>query len=97
MARGAQIYSLMGLNEDAERLLIRQQARGNRASPTQAALAYLAVGRYEESLALFQRAGAYGIQGGDIVTYLVKNNDWNDPILDRPEFVEVRSRLGFRE
>jgi len=24
-------------------------------------------------------------------------NTWNDPILDQPEFVEVRSRLGFRE
>ena len=29
-------------------------------------------------------------------TYL-KTNIWNDPILDQPEFVEVRSRLGFRE
>ena len=27
----------------------------------------------------------------------IKANIWNDPILDQPEFVEVRSRLGFRE
>ncbi len=32
-----------------------------------------------------------------IVLMWLKNNVWNDPILDQPEFVEVRSRLGFRE
>ncbi len=28
---------------------------------------------------------------------LHKTNAYNDPILDQPEFVEVRSRLGFRD
>ena len=35
-------------------------------------------------------------EGHFILMYL-KTNIWNDPILDQLEFVEVRSRLGFRE
>ena len=27
----------------------------------------------------------------------IRSNVFSDPILDQPEFVEVRSRLGFRE
>ncbi len=36
-------------------------------------------------------------EGATHVENLNRFNTWNDPILDQPEFVEVRSRLGFSE
>jgi len=95
-ARAALLYSQFGRQEDAERLFALQQEMSG--SDLQNALAFLAIGDYDESLTLL-RAAAESVypEPGDTIAILVKKNIWNDPILDQPEFVEVRSRLGFRE
>jgi len=95
-ARAALLYSQFGRQEDAERLFALQQEMSG--SDLQNALAFLAIGDYDESLTLL-RAAAESVypEPGDTIAILVKKNIWNDPILNQPEFVEVRSRLGFRE
>ena len=58
----------------------------------------MGVGDYERALeALNRLADQEGPDKGSVLFGWFKNNYWGDPILDQPEFVEVRSRLGFRE
>ena len=102
LAGGAQIYSLLGRDEDAARLFELQQALFNRTGPTpgpaQSALAYLAVGQHDESLALLKISATNEVpHAADVLIHLVKLNLWNDPVLDQPEFVEVRRKLGYVE
>ncbi len=95
-ARAAQLYSQLGRQEDAERVFALQQEMSG--SDVQNALAFLAIEDYDESLRLLRAAAESEYpEPGDTLTILVKTNIWNDPILDQPEFVAVRSRLGFRE
>jgi len=94
-ARGAQIYSRLGRKEDAERLFTQVQQLPT--SDVQNALAFLAIGDYVESLRLLRAAANSEYpEPGDTLTILVKLNIWDDDVLERPEFVEVRSNLGFR-
>ena len=95
-ARGALLYSQLGRQDDAERLFAQQ--RQMLSSDVQNALAFLAIGDYDESLRLLRAAAESEYpEPGDTLTVLVKVNIWNDPILEQPEFVEVRRRLGFTE
>ena len=95
-ARGAQLYSHLGRKEDAERLFVQQQEMP--ASDAQNALAFFAIKDYGESLRLLRAAAESQYpEPGDTLTILVKVNIWNDPILNQPDFVEVRRRLGFGE
>jgi TolB-like protein/cytochrome c-type biogenesis protein CcmH/NrfG len=95
-ARQAQVYSRVGRPDDATRLFDAMWALS--PSPVQAALGYLAIRDTDESLRLFREAADSDVPlPGNAVTIYTKQNVWNDPILDQPEFVEVRSRLGFRE
>jgi TolB-like protein len=95
-ARPAQIYSRVGRPDEATRLFNEMWALS--PSPVQAALGYLAIRDIEESLRLFREAADSDVPlPGNAVTIFTKQNAWNDPILDQPEFVEVRSRLGFGE
>ncbi len=95
-ARPAQVYSRVGRPEDAMRLFNDMWALS--PSPVQAALGYLAIRDTDESLRLFREAADSDVPlPGNSLTIYTKQNAWNDPILDQPEFVEVRSRLGFRE
>ncbi len=62
------------------------------------ALGYLAVGENEQALAALHRT----IENPALVSEpfpftFMRHNDWTDPVLEQPEFLEVRSRLGFRE
>ena len=95
----AYAYARVGRIEDAERFfsLIDE--------PDEARLAHLELGRQnvqatldllreiaDESYPEEPEARAYsGANLGRLVW-----NTWNDPILDRPEFVEVRRRMGYR-
>ena len=58
--------------------------------------AYLGVRDADQALHhLKLAAGKWaGIGRGQIS---IKNNFYHDPILEQPEFAEVRSRLGFKE
>ena len=59
-------------------------------------LAHLAVG--DNQAALEELRGVVGSSAayGQIGRFF-KSNAFSDPVLDQPEFVEVRNRLGFRE
>ncbi len=87
--------SRVGRSEDATRM------RSQITETPIPVLAYLAIGDREAALErLNQLTGVVdyrdpGILRGEM--FHIKANPWNDPILDQPEFVEVRSRLGFRE
>ncbi len=59
-------------------------------------LTHLAIGNDRAALDSL-REFAEGTTRLGMTTDLYKSNVFNDPILDQPEFVEVRSRLGFRE
>ena len=62
------------------------------------ALAYLALGEHEEALRWLTTAADNRIAdaGWRNLEELASNNR-ADPVLDRPEFVEVRDRLGFTD
>ncbi len=73
-------------------------AGGGRIGPAQWALVHLAAGNIDQALDWLNTAAENRLPvGGFFITALKKANLFSDPILDQPEFVEVRSRLGFRE
>ena len=78
-------YALAGLEDEAERVLAETES-----TPINVALAMrdieLSLERLE-SLAQAQRAG----QGSGRGNWMLIRNAFNDPILDRPEFVELRN------
>jgi hypothetical protein len=60
------------------------------------ALAYLAIGEQERALEWLNTAAENRIpDGGFMVLWWLRANAFSDPVLEQPEFVEVRSRLGF--
>ncbi len=65
------------------------------------AVASLAVGDSEKALELLNEHVQTTLRATDAFDLAsliyIKVNVWNDPILEQPEFVEVRSRLGFME
>ncbi|MCZ6498468.1 MAG: tetratricopeptide repeat protein, partial [Gammaproteobacteria bacterium] len=94
-------YSRIGRTEDAGRLFGEyQRARTTEEYSPRTRLSLevwtsLAVGDNQAALDLLQELAEESGIGGNIETF--KSNAFDDPILDQPEFVEVRRRLGFRE
>lgn len=62
-------------------------------------LRYLAIGDHEQALQWFgvavERTEQNQLDLGFFNLYLLKINQLEDPVLDQPEFVEFRSRLGY--
>ena len=90
-------YVRIGRSEDADRVITQVRERiaaGALISPLELALFRLAEGNSQEALALIEEAIETSQYGG---YRFIQYNLLNDPILDQPEFVEMRSRLGFRE
>ena len=93
-------YAQIGLREDALRLFdeIDSVATDYHVYSGSRAASYLAIGNSEQALYwLNQAADSPVYDYGTEALILIKGNILSDPILDRPEFLEVRSRLGFRE
>ena len=98
VARAAYVYSLSGRPDDAARVFALIEELDIPASSMQLAVDYLAIGDIEESLRLFQEAAENRLpESGATLTIMIKRNIYNDSVLEQPDFVEVRSRLGFRE
>jgi DNA-binding winged helix-turn-helix (wHTH) protein/tetratricopeptide (TPR) repeat protein len=100
-ARLAYAYSRIGRLDDASRVLGELEAMGSsgqRVGPAQFGFANLAAGNLEESLAWFNTAAETRDtpSGGNWITAVMKQNTFSDPLLDQPEWVQVRNRLGFR-
>jgi tetratricopeptide (TPR) repeat protein len=93
------IYAKTGALEDATRIADRLPSN---AFPQALATVQLALGNDEQALATLQtdaeRIEANNLEALAQPTYaFIIWNTYNDPILNRPEFMEVRKRLGFRE
>ena len=98
VARAAYVYSLSGRPDEAARVFALVEELDTPASPMQLAVGHLAIGNTEESLRLFREAAENRLpSAGATLTIIIKRNIYNDSVLDQPEFVEVRSRLGFTE
>ncbi len=98
LARTAYGYGQIGRRADAERLLAALQAR-TRVGPAQLGLAYLGVGDPERALAQFNTAidSQDTPAAGYTITAQMKANVLSDPILERPEFIDLRQRLGYTD
>ena len=102
LPRIAQAYRHMGLHEHAAGLLreFQEWAADHPAGEGDWAVAYLAAGDYEKALDRLSRAtdkisAGEGDEGFWNLIFIVRNI-YSDPILERPEFVEVLSRLAPR-
>ena len=93
-------YRLLGQPEDARRAfeVVRELATNLYVDPSTWAWAYMGVGDYDEALRLLDTA-AENLELLQLpwLAHFIRLNTWSDPILDQPEWVEMRSRLGFRE
>ena len=96
----AYAYRLLGQADDAQRAFeVVDELAGNLYVDSSTwAWAYMGVGDYDEALRQLNTA-AENLELLQLpwVAHFIRQNVWSDPILDQPEFVEVRSRLGFRE
>jgi len=100
VASRAYAYGRLGLDADARRLVARLEglAAQYRVSPATWAWASLALRDRDRALELLTTVavervpndGAWGSSLGELQV-----NAYGDPILDEPEFIAVRSRLGF--
>ena len=98
----AYAYSRIGHRDEAVRLLNELEGLSDEVSrigPGHLALAQLAAGNYEESLGWYDTfiENADRPKGGTGLWPYITANVFSDPILERPEFVEMRSRHEFIE
>jgi tetratricopeptide (TPR) repeat protein len=93
-------YALAGLQEQAVEFVTRFRALTANSAFLPVllhALASLALGESDEALKFLTSAAEGEASSYGVVPMQVKFNVFSDPTLDEPEFVKVRSRLGFRE
>jgi len=91
-------YALAGSAADAERLVsrLKEIAQDTFVAPVAWAYAYLAVRDREQALRWTETAGTSWTALPLRVMYL-KENIFGDPLLEEPEFLEVRRALGFAD
>ena len=93
-------YGLAGSREDASRLFNRLELAAATVHIDEQAWgqAYLAIGEHQQALNYLD-AAANNKAGNppNVSTNFIRLNSWNDPVLDEPEFVAVRERLGFTD
>ncbi|HUF72650.1 MAG TPA: hypothetical protein VMR74_07110 [Gammaproteobacteria bacterium] len=93
-------YRQLGLEDDARRVVeeFRTWAESNPAGAGDWAMTYLAIGDAEQALQWLQRAvGKVEANEPDEGFWNlghIRGNVFADPILERPEFIELRRKLG---
>ncbi len=93
-------YALSGSAVDARRIFdqIAAMAEEKRIGAFSWAFAYLAIGDQAAALATLNDAAENKVPDeGAIFLPFIRNNTYNVPMLEQPEFVEVRQRLGFTD
>jgi tetratricopeptide (TPR) repeat protein len=93
-------YGVAGSQDDARRLftLLQERATEFQIGPGIWAVAYLGLRDRQQALErLTEAAENPTLDNGYISLYGIAWNYFDDPMLDEAEFVEVRSRLGFRQ
>jgi tetratricopeptide (TPR) repeat protein len=92
-------YGRAGLTDDAERLLEQAAAQARLEFVPRIAwvYAYLGVGDLERAEEWASKVAEAGLMpwGGFERAFMLNTPD--DPVLERPEFLELRRRLGYRE
>ena len=100
VANMASRYAQLGLDEDATRVLgiFEEQAATRRVTAVARVWENMAGGSEDQVLeALETVAEAKQPYQGFQMTFALKFNTFNIPLLDEPEFVAVRERLGFTD
>ncbi len=92
-------YSRLGLHEDAERPLrqFEELVAEQRESAANWVIYNLARGDEEEAFRWLQRVAERAPYEGYYNVHAIKVNLWNDPVLNRPEFAELRSQLTYTD
>ncbi len=92
LARG---YGLAGEHEEAERVVAALEDRAREGSVGEAvwALAYIALGDYDEAFRRLEAAMAAPSPANYVTLLEIKANPWADPVLDEPRFREVLNAL----
>jgi tetratricopeptide (TPR) repeat protein len=92
-------YAQLGLNDEAEILLAEfdERAEQNRQSAATWVMAHLARGDEEQALESLKRVAEKTPYEGYNLVFRIKANIFGSAILDQPEFVAVRERLGFTD
>lgn len=97
-ADAALSYARAGAQADAERS-IRAFERANagcRIEPGLAAMARLALRDYAGARSILEHAIAEREAGMDPIPFLlIRRNTWADPVLEEPEWRELRARFGY--
>ena len=89
-------YALAGLQEQADEIVTRFRAlRANSAFLH--AVASLALGESDEALKFLTTLAEGEESSWGVAPMHVKFNSFSDPILDEPDFVAVRQRLGYTD
>ena len=91
----AQGYGLAGEHQDAERVVSALTERAQETSIGEAvwALAYIALGDYDQALTRLRAAMAAPSSASYVTLLEIKANPWADPVLDEPRFRDVLSGL----
>lgn len=100
MSELAIAYALSGSAVDARRIFdqLAAMAEEKRIGAYSWAFAYLAIGDQAAALAALNEAAENKVPDeGAIFLPFIRNNTYNVPMLEQPEFVEVRKRLGFTD
>jgi len=98
LAELAYTYGLAGSHEDAVQVFNRIETMADEYSVGMAtwAMAYLAIGDQASALEWITRAADKKMPDEGIwMGWMLRRNILADPTLEQPEFVSVRSRLGF--
>jgi hypothetical protein len=91
-------YSRLGLKEDVERLAtyLEEISVGRRVPAASRILVSLSQGDIDTTLSLLNTAAIEKVPyDAPNLLMRIKLNVFEDPILNQPEFVEVRERLGY--
>ena len=93
----AYAYARAGSPEDARRLFnqIQERAKTSRIPPQSWVYAYLAVGDYTQALYWLDVA-ADTWNSIPVALVYIRENIFHDPVLEQPEFVAVRQKIGFK-
>lgn len=95
----AYMYHLVGAEDDARRVaaMLDGYAEDFTVGPGDWALAALSTGDTDVALGWLEDAASRRTLGADTgAVAVIALNLWSDPVLERPEFVEVRNRLASR-
>jgi TolB-like protein/DNA-binding winged helix-turn-helix (wHTH) protein/Flp pilus assembly protein TadD len=90
-------YQILGYREDARRIFEQIEILAQEYIVTDAAwaLEYLAVEDQDKALRSLSRAADQSSAGEDISAATIATNFFSAPVLEQPEFLELRRRLGF--